>query len=482
MVMNLSERAFILAGISTHGEPYEVRCPFDHSPVSIVHRASEEHLHAAIGAANDAFVLTKHLAAHQRATILRTVAQQLQVHSEAFAHVIALEAGKPIKQARGEVQRAITTFSTAADECSQSHDEILRLDRAPGGEGRHAMTRRFPIGPIGAISPFNFPLNLVAHKVAPALAAGCPVVLKPASQTPSAAIMLGELIVAAGWPAGAISVLPMNSRDASALIEDDRLAMLSFTGSPAVGWALKQRVGRKRITLELGGNAGVIVHDDADIADAAARCVAGGFNYAGQSCISVQRIFVQRSRYDEFVSHLVAGVNRLRIGHPLDEQADLSALISHYEAQRLAQWFDEARAAGARFLTGGHVRDGIVEPTIISDAHPSLNVCCREVFAPVVTVTAYDTFAEAITLVNQSDFGLQAAVFTHDVGRIYHAYDALEVGGVIINDMPTWRLDPMPYGGVKQSGFGREGVRYAIEEMTEIKLMVIHLPESYRAT
>lgn len=480
--MNLSERAFILAGIPTHGEPYEVYCPYDHAPVSIVHRANEAHLQAAISSASDAFALTKHLAAHQRATILRTVAQQLHVHSEAFAQVIALEAGKPIKQARGEVQRAITTFSTAADECSQSHDEILRLDRAPGGEGRHAMTRRFPIGPIGAISPFNFPLNLVAHKVAPALAAGCPVVLKPASQTPSAAIMLGELIVAAGWPAGAISVLPMNSRDASALIEDDRLAMLSFTGSPAVGWALKQRVGRKRITLELGGNAGVIVHDDADIADAAARCVAGGFNYAGQSCISVQRIFVQRSRYDEFVTHLVAGVNRLHVGHPLDEQADLSALISHQEAQRLAQWFDEARAAGATFLTGGHVHDGIVEPTIISGAHPSLNVCCREVFAPVVTVTAYDTFAEAIALVNQSDFGLQAAVFTRDVGRIYHAYEALEVGGVIINDMPTWRLDPMPYGGVKQSGFGREGVRYAIEEMTEIKLMVLHLPEMHRAT
>lgn len=473
--MSIPERLFLLAGVSHAGKPYTVNCPYDQTPVSHIHQADARHLADAITAAHEAFEQTKHLAAHQRATILRRVAQMLGEQSEGFAQVIALEAGKPIKQARGEVQRAITTFSTAADECSQSHDEVLRLDRAPGGEGRHAMTRRFPIGPIGAISPFNFPLNLVAHKVAPALAAGCPVVLKPASQTPSAALMLGELLVAAGWPAGAISVLPMNSRDASALIEDERIAMLSFTGSPAVGWALKQRAGRKRVTLELGGNAGVIVHDDANIADAAARCVAGGFNYAGQSCISVQRIFVQRSRYDEFVAHLVAGVKRLHVGHPLDEQADLSALINQQEAQRLADWFAEARAAGATFLTGGNVHAGVVEPSVISNAASTLNVSCREVFAPVVTVTPYDTFDEAIEMVNNSDFGLQAAVFTRDIGRIYQAYEALEVGGVIVNDMPTWRLDPMPYGGVKQSGFGREGVRYAIEEMTEIKLMVINL-------
>lgn len=473
--MTLPERPFFLAGASHTGTPYTVHCPYDDAPVAVVHRASASDLARAITAAHHAFNHTKRLAAHQRATILRRVAQQLHEQSDAFAHVIALEAGKPIKQARGEVQRAITTFNTAADECSQSHDEVLRLDRAPGGEGRHAITRRYPIGIIAAISPFNFPLNLVAHKIAPALAAGCPVILKPASQTPSAALMLGELLVTAGWPADAISVLPMNSRDVDALIEDERIAMLSFTGSPAVGWALKQRAGRKRVTLELGGNAGVIVHDDANIADAAARCVAGGFNYAGQSCISVQRIFVQRSRYDEFVEHLVAGVKRLHVGHPLDEHADLSAVINHQEAQRLAEWFEEARAAGATFLTGGHVHAGVVEPSVISNANPTLNVNCREVFAPVVTVTPYDTFDEAIDMVNHSDFGLQAAVFTRDIGRIYQAYEALEVGGVIVNDMPTWRLDPMPYGGVKQSGFGREGVRYAIEEMTELKLMVINL-------
>ncbi len=474
--MSDAPRAFLLAGVAhTSTDHYTVTCPYDHHAVSVVARASATHLDQAITAATQAFAATRALPAHARARILRQVAQGIEAHKDEFARVIALEAGKPITQARAEVQRAMTTFLTAADECSQSHDEVLRLDRAVGGEGRHAIVKRFPIGPIGAISPFNFPLNLVAHKVAPALAAGCPVVLKPASQTPSAALMLGELIVAAGWPAGGISVLPMNSRDASALIEDDRLAMLTFTGSPAVGWSLRARAGRKRVTLELGGNAGVIVHDDANVADAAARCVAGGFNYAGQSCISVQRIFVQARVYDEFVRHLVTGVEKLVVGHPLDEAAHLSALINPAEAQRINEWFTEARAAGATFLTGGTVHDGVVQPTVIANATATLNVNCREVFAPVVTVQAYDEFTDAIAAVNNSDFGLQAAVFTRDIGRIYAAYEHLDVGGVIVNDMPTWRLDPMPYGGVKQSGTGREGVAYAIEEMTERKLMVINL-------
>jgi acyl-CoA reductase-like NAD-dependent aldehyde dehydrogenase len=287
--------------------------------------------------------------------------------------------------------------------------------------------------------------------------------------------MLGDAIIAAGWPAGALSVLPVASNDAQALVRDDRIALLSFTGSPAVGWQLKADCGRKRITLELGGNAGVIVHDDADIATAAAKCVAGGFNYAGQSCISVQRVFVQRTVYAAFVAEMAAGVARLVVGHPLDEQADLCSVIAPAEAQRIAEWFAEARAAGATFVSGGTVDGGIVKPTIITDAGPRLQVNCREVFAPVVTITPYDDYADAIAMVNDSEYGLQAAVFTRDVGRIYRAYDALEVGGLIVNDMPTWRLDPMPYGGVKHSGFGREGVRYAIEEMTEPKLMVINL-------
>ena len=467
-------RPILLAGVHTDRPGPMIHCPYDNTPIGAVGRATQTDVDVAIAAAHASFVQTRALPAHARARILRTVAATLGAQREVFAQAIALEAGKPIVQARGEVQRAMTTFETAADECSQSHDEVLRLDRAVGGEQRHATVKRVPIGPVAAIAPFNFPLNLVAHKVAPALAAGCPIVLKPASQTPTAALLLGDAIIAAGWPAGALSVLPVASSDAQALITDDRIALLSFTGSPAVGWQLKSQCGRKRITLELGGNAGVIVHDDADIASAAAKCVAGGFNYAGQSCISVQRIFVQRAVYPAFVAAMKAGVERLVVGHPLDESADLCSLIAPLEAQRVADWFAEARAAGATFVTGGTVSGGIVRPTIITDAGPRLQVNCREVFAPVVTITPYDTYEEALARVNDSDFGLQAAVFTRDVGRIYRAYDVLEVGGLIINDMPTWRLDPMPYGGVKQSGFGREGVRYAIEEMTEPKLMVIN--------
>ena len=468
-------RPIILAGVATERPGVMIHCPYVGAPIGVVGRATAADVETAIAAAHAAFAQTRALAAHTRAGILRAVAASLAANRETYATAIALEAGKPISQARGEVGRAITTFETAADECSRSHDEVLRLDRAPGGEQRHAVVQRFPIGPVAAIAPFNFPLNLVAHKVAPAIAAGCPIVLKPASQTPTAALLLGEAILAAGWPAGALSVVPVASRDAGALVRDDRIALLSFTGSPAVGWQLKAECGRKRITLELGGNAGVVVHDDADIATAAAKCVAGGFNYAGQSCISVQRIFVQRSVYAPFVAAMQKAIENLVVGHPLDERADLCSVIAPSEADRIAEWFAEARAAGATFVTGGTVAGGVVQPTLITDAGPRLQVNCREVFAPVVTVTPYETYAEALALVNDSDYGLQAAVFTRDVGRIYQAYHTLAVGGVIVNDMPTWRLDPMPYGGVKQSGFGREGVAYAIEEMTEPKLLVINL-------
>ena len=468
-------RPILLAGVHTPRPGPMILCPYDQHPIWAVGRATPADVDGAIAAAHAAFAQTKALPAHTKAKILRTVATTLAAQRDLFAHAIALEAGKPIVQARGEVQRAITTFETAADECSQSHDELLRLDRAPGGEHRHATVKRVPIGPVAAIAPFNFPLNLVAHKVAPAIAAGCPIILKPASQTPTAALMLGDAIIAAGWPAAAISVLPVASADAQALVQDERIALLSFTGSPVVGWQLKAACGRKRITLELGGNAGVIVHDDADIATAAAKCVAGGFNYAGQSCISVQRIFVQRDVYSSFVAAMKTGVDRLVVGHPLDESADLCSVIAPAEAERIGAWFSEARAAGATFVTGGSVDGSIVRPTVITDAGPHLQVNCREVFAPVVTITPYDTYEDALAMVNDSDFGLQAAVFTRDVGRIYRAYDILEVGGLIVNDIPTWRIDPMPYGGVKQSGVGREGVRYAIEEMTEPKLMVINL-------
>jgi acyl-CoA reductase-like NAD-dependent aldehyde dehydrogenase len=470
-----AEYKIYLAGEWRDGAPYEVACPYDGTAVATVHRASPDDLERATAAAARAFATTRAIPAHKRAAALRAIAAGITAQAEDLARTIALEAGKPIRQARVEVGRSAVTFAAAADEATRSHDEALRLDAAPGGEGRQGLLRRFPIGPIAAISPFNFPLNLVAHKLAPAIAAGCPVVLKPASQTPVTALKLARIIAESGWPAEALSVLPLASKDAGPLVEDERFALLTFTGSPVVGWELKRRAGRKRVTLELGGNAGVVVHSDADLGLAAARATVGGFSYAGQTCISVQRVFVHEEAYEPFMDRFVPAVQALRLGHPLDEASDLSALISRGEGERVAAWIEEARADGAEVLTGGGVSGGAVEPTIIVRAGPQLRVNCQEIFAPVVTVQTYRDFGEALAAVNDSDFGLQAGVFTRDVGRIFQAYDTLEVGGVIVNDVPTWRVDPMPYGGVKMSGFGREGLRYAIEEMTEPKLLVLNL-------
>ncbi|HNP74358.1 MAG TPA: aldehyde dehydrogenase family protein [Kouleothrix sp.] len=469
------EYRFVLAGERRTGTPYTVACPYDGSVVATVHRAGPADLEAATQAAVRAFRVTRALPGHRRAAVLRKVSETIVARAEELARTIALEAGKPIKQARVEVGRSATTFATAADEATRFHDEVLHLDALPGGENRPAIVQRFAIGPIAAIAPFNFPLNLVSHKLAPAIAAGCPVVLKPASQTPISALKLAEIILDAGWPAEALSVLPINSRDAAPLVEDDRFKLLTFTGSPAVGWAMKGRAGRKRVTLELGGNAGVIVHSDADLAFAAERCVVGGYSYAGQSCISVQRVFVQQDAYEAFMDAFVPKVRALKVGHPLDEATDLGSVISKDEGERVGDWLAEARAAGAECLVGGAVRDGVVQPTVVVKAGPELRVNSQEIFAPVVTVQTYTTFDEALAAVNNSDFGLQAGVFTRDVKRIFQAYEALEVGGVMVNEVPTWRIDPMPYGGVKHSGFGREGLRYAIEEMTEPRLLVINL-------
>jgi acyl-CoA reductase-like NAD-dependent aldehyde dehydrogenase len=469
------EYRFILAGEQRAGATYTVACPYDGAPVGTVHRAGANELEQAIQAAVAAFETTRKLPGHARAAVLRKVSELIAARADSLARMIALEAGKPIKQARVEVGRSAATFAAAADEATRFHDELLHLDAAPGGEGRQGMVRRFPIGPIAAISPFNFPLNLVAHKLAPAIAAGCPVVLKPASQTPISALTLAKIILEAGWPAAALSVLPMNSKDAAPLVEDDRFKLLTFTGSPLVGWDMKRRAGRKRVTLELGGNAGCIVHSDADLAFAAERVAVGGYSYAGQSCISVQRVFVHEPVYEEFMDSFVPKVRALKVGHPLDETTDLGSLISAGDAERVGAWLQEARAAGAECLVGGDVQGGVVAPTVVVKAGPDLRVNAQEVFAPVVTVQTYADFEEALRAVNNSDFGLQAGLFTRDVRRIFRAYEELEVGGVIVDDVPTWRIDPMPYGGVKQSGFGREGLKYAIEEMTEPRLLVINL-------
>ncbi len=469
------EYRFFLAGEWREGAPYTVACPYDGAPVGRVHRAGPADLEQAIQAAERAFETTRRLPGHKRAAALRKISEAIAAQAEDLARTIALEAGKPIKQARAEVGRSVSTFAAAAEEATRLHNELLSLDATPGGEGRQGLVRRFPIGPIAAISPFNFPLNLVAHKLAPAIAAGCPVVLKPASQTPIAALKLAAIIAESGWPPEALSVLALASKDAAPLVEDERFKLLTFTGSPSVGWDMKRRAGRKRVTLELGGNAGVIVHSDADLACAAERCVFGGFSYAGQSCISVQRVFVHEPAYEEFMDRFVPKVRALKVGHPLEESTDLGSLISAGDGERVEAWLKEARAAGADCLVGGKVQGGVVQPTVVVKAGPELRVNNQEVFAPVVTVQTYATFEDALRAVNDSDFGLQAGVFTSDVKRIFQAYEELEVGGVIANDVPTWRIDPMPYGGVKQSGFGREGLKYAIEEMTEPKLLVLNL-------
>lgn len=394
---------------------------------------------------------------------------------EEFARLIALEAGKPIKTAREEVDRAVFTFAVAAEETTRIGGEWLPLDLQPSTAGRAAIVRRFPVGPIFAITPFNFPLNLVAHKLAPAIAAGCTVVLKPAPQTPFTSLLLAEVVEAADWPAGALNVLPLAIPEAERLVTDDRLKLLTFTGSGAVGWALKQKAGKKKVLLELGGNAGVIVHSDWDSEDAARRCVAGGFSYAGQSCISVQRIYVQRNVHETFLSALVAGVKKLKTGDPLDDATDVGPMISEAAARRAATWIEEAVAAGARIEAGGKRHGSIIEPTVLRDTRREMKVSCEEVFAPIVNVEPYDDFSDAIRHVNDSPYGLQAGVFTRDVKQLFTAFEELEVGGVIAGDISAFRIDHMPYGGVKESGLGREGLRYAIEEMTEPRLLVLNL-------
>ena len=458
----------------SEGNALEVRSPYDGTLVAVTFRPTPEHVEAAIQAAERSFEITRRMPAYERQAILRSVAVDIAEEKEEFARLIALEAGKPIKTARGEVDRAAFTFTVAAEESTRIYGEYLPLDLLPSTLNRWGMVRRYPLGPIAAISPFNFPLNLVAHKWAPAIAAGCTIVHKPASQTPISSLRLAEIVEKAGWPAGALNVLPLTGADADGLVADDRLKKLTFTGSSVVGWELKRKAGKKRVTLELGGNAGVIIHSDADLDYAAERCTAGGFSYAGQSCISVQRIMVQAGVFDAFLAAFVPRVRDLKTGDPFDETTDVGPLISPRDAERAEQWIAEAVAAGARLLCGGRRQGSVVEPAVLTATRPDMRVNCQEVFAPVVTVEPYSDFDQAVAQVNDSSYGLQAGVFTHDSRLIFKAYDDLQVGGVVIGDVPTFRIDHMPYGGVKDSGQGREGLRYAIEEMTERKLLVVN--------
>ncbi len=457
------------------GEAVEIRAPYDGETVGTVTYGAKRHAEAAVAAAARAFETTRRLPAYERQRVLRFIAQTLTDRKEEFARVLAREAGKAIRAARTEVGRAIFTFQLGAEESTRIYGETLPLDLQSAATGRWAVMRRFPIGVVSAITPFNFPLNLAAHKLAPAIACGCSMVLKPPPQDPLTTLMLAEIVQQAGWPDGAVNIVPLENEDAAPLVTDERIKLLTFTGSAAAGWELRRKAGHKRVTLELGGNAGCIVHGDTDLAYAAERCVAGAFGYAGQSCISVQRILVERPVLKNFTDLLVAGASKLKTGDPMDESTDIGPMIREADAIRATEWVDDAVAGGARLLCGGRRHGPVMEPTVLTNTQPTMRVNCQEVFAPVVTVEPYDDFTEAIRRVNDSPFGLQAGVFTRDARRIFQAYEEMQVGSVIAGDIPTFRMDHMPYGGVKESGTGREGVRYAIEDMTERKLLVINV-------
>ena len=468
----LGELAPIVGGRAVEtGDRYEVGSPYDGSPVASVHRAGAAEIEAAIAGAVNAFDETRRLPAWRRSEVLDAVGDVIAARREELGRTIALEAGKPLKTARLEVDRAAFTFRVAAEEARRIYGEIVPLDWLPGNDGREAMIRRVPLGPIAGITPFNFPLNLVAHKVAPALAAGNPILLRPASQTPCSSLALGQIVLEAGWPQGAIAVLPCSTETARPLVEDERIKLLTFTGSPLVGWGLKSRAGRKRVTLELGGNAAVIVNDDADVAFAAERVAWGGFAYAGQTCISVQRVYVHEKVYDAFARELVGRVEALAVGDPLDEATDVGPVIDNSNADRIEEWLEEARAAGATVLTGGERDGNLWRPTVVENASEDLRVSCGEVFAPFVGLYRFSEVQEAIDAAGRSEFGLQAGIFTNDMRVVEDAFDRIEVGGLMVNDVSSFRIDHMPYGGVKSSGLGREGLRYAIKEMTETKLL-----------
>lgn len=456
-------------------ERLEVVNPYDGQPVGSAYWAFPQDVEEAIVSSVKAFEEMRRLSSFQRGEILLQISEGLKRRWEEIARMIALESGKPIVDARAEVGRAVNTFQIASEEAKRIEGEVIPLDLTPGSEGRIGITRRAPIGPILGISPFNFPLNLVAHKVAPALAAGNSIILKPAPKTPLTAFLLAEVIASAKPPAGAVNIFLCSNELTEKMAVDPRIKMLSFTGSAAVGWRLKEKANKKRVTLELGGNAGVIIHEDADLDYAVERCAVGGFSYAGQVCISVQRIFVQEKVYQPFLDRFVPRVASLKLGDPLDEKTSMGSMIDLKAAERAEGWIREAVSEGAKVLTGGKRERALLAPTVLVETGPQMQVNYQEAFAPIVTVTPYENLDEAVAQINQSSYGLQAGLFTRDINEIFRVFRDLEVGGLIVNDVPIYRADHMPYGGVKDSGFGREGVRYAIEEMTELKFMALNL-------
>jgi acyl-CoA reductase-like NAD-dependent aldehyde dehydrogenase len=452
------------------GPSARVVSPFDGHAVGEVPQASAGQVEAAIAGMVAAQPALDRLPAHRRAAACAQVHRRLAERAEEFARIIAMEAGKPIRTARGEVQRALSTFHLAAEEATRIGGEQLPVDIDARGEGYWAVVERFPVGPCAFVTPFNFPLNLVAHKVAPALAAGCAFVVKPSERTPLTALLLGELLAETDLPAGAFSVLPCDREGARPLVTDDRVRLLSFTGSPQVGFKMKAEAGKKAVVLELGNNSAVIVEPETDLADAAPRIVGGAFGYAGQSCISVQRIYLHEAIAEEAVRRLVAATERLVVGDPLDEKTDVGPVIDRAAADRLERWIAES---GGDVLCGGRREGTLLWPTLVRQPRPGAALVREEAFGPVAIIETYRDFEEVLARVDGSKFGLQAGLFSRDVQKIRRAFRTLAVGGLVVNDVPTTRIDNMPYGGVKDSGMGREGVKYAIEHMTERRVLLL---------
>jgi acyl-CoA reductase-like NAD-dependent aldehyde dehydrogenase len=474
----MAVRPFLVNGEWRTGEgSFEVKSPYDDSVVAELGVPTADDVEEAVATAAATFGESQHLPVHARADALDHISRRLSETIPENAELIAREGGKPLKWATVEATRAVSTFRWASETIRHGDDELVRLDTEAALGSRVGLIRRFPFGPVLGITPFNFPLNLVAHKVAPSLAVGAPIVVKPASATPIGALRLAEFFAETELPKGMYQVLPVSSKVADGMARDDRFRKISFTGSSEIGWYLKGLDPRKRVTLELGGNAGVIVHSDADLDHAAQRIAFGGYYQAGQSCISVQRVLVASEVYDDFATRLVKQVESLKVGDPLDPSVDVGPVIQRSEVDRISGWVQEAVAQGAEVLTGGEADGPFFAPTLISDVTPEMKVCREEVFGPVVTISPYQTFEDALETVNDSRFGLQAGVFTNDINRAFLAHRTLEVGGVIVNDVSAFRADQMPYGGSKDSGFGREGLRFAMEEMTEPRIMVLsHVP------
>ena len=473
MAVTAQEHKLLLDGewIET-GEWHEVRSPYSGETVARVPEAGAEHARRAVDAAAKA--MEHPLPAHQRAEILDRVAILLRERQDDVARTICAEAAKPLKAARVEAERAVSTFTMAAVEARRLAGEVVPMDASPAGVGKLAYTLRVPIGVVGAITPFNFPLNLVGHKVAPALAAGCAVVLKPAGQTPLSALLLAELETEAGLPAGWLNVLVGPSTEiGDVLVEDERVRLITFTGSAEVGWKIRERAARKKVNLELGNATPVVVEADAELEQAATKLAANAFAFAGQSCISVQQIYVHRSAYEDFVGRFIPKVEALQVGDPADEDTDVGPVIDEDARERIVSWIEEAKAGGATVLTGGEVADGLLRPTVLADVTPEMKVSCLEVFGPLCTVSAYDSVDEAFALANGTEYGLQAGIFTGSVHTALAAANKLEFGGVTVNEAPTFRADQMPYGGVKASGNTKEGPHYAVREMTEERLVVL---------